>query len=217
MPVYMRFIKSILKQLHQAIEPAQPKCLWCLESFDPESRLIDCLGETRVLCLNCLNRLDYKPKKFKIDGVRCYSLFRYDEEFSKLLIQYKEMGDVALAPIFLMKYSTWFKLKFLFRQQLLMPSSKEKIQERGFDHLELIFKDGCSPYTKLSTVKQSRLSAIERQDIHFDVNLEGIGKRVVLCDDVITTGSTLKEAIRLLGDRNIVCFTLSYVDKLTQS
>lgn len=142
-----------------------------------------------------------------------YSLYEYDTEFSRLLIQYKEMRDVMLAPLFVLNHEARIRKLGRFREKVLMPSSKSKLEERGFNHLQLmyqsVFKDLTSPFEKVSERKQVGLSKEERRQIEFKL-IKPVKQRVLLLDDVITTGSTLCEAIRLLGDRDIVCFSLAY-------
>lgn len=177
-----------------SLENPQPQCLWCLEPFDPESRLIDCLTHSRVMCLKCYERLSYKPIRFKMNGVNVYSLYEYDEAFSRLLIQCKEMRDIALKAVF----------KELIRdvsfraQQVLMPSSQVKIEQRGFHHLQEIFVDAINPLRKSSETKQVGLSKEARSQIHFE-RIQPVSGKLVLVDDVITTGATLTECVVLMS------------------
>lgn len=149
-----------------------------------------------------------------MDKIPIYSLYRYDQEFSRLLIQYKEARDVVLAPVFLSGHIFELRKRYWNKAKILMPSSQEKIKERGFNHLSLMYQDVFnnleSPYIKLSTRKQVGLSKSQRADIHFDLKQGVTSKSVVLLDDVITTGSTFKEAIRLLPNKKIQCFSIAY-------
>ncbi len=200
--------------MYQALESTQPKCLWCLKDYNPYPNLASCLVPVNLLCQNCQSRLNYQPRVFYMDKIPIYSLYRYDQEFSRLLIQYKEARDVVLAPVFLSSHIFELRKRYWNKAKILMPSSQEKIKERGFNHLSLMYQDVFnnleSPYIKLSTRKQVGLSKSQRADIHFDLKQEVTAKSVVLLDDVITTGSTFKEAIRLLPNKKIQCFSIAY-------
>ena len=73
------------------------------------------------------------------------------------------MRDIALKAVF----------KELIRdvsfraQQVLMPSSQVKIEQRGFHHLQEIFVDAINPLRKSSETKQVGLSKEARSQIHF--------------------------------------------------
>lgn len=191
----------------QSLEDSQPKCLWCLKEFEPESRLIDLFYQPRVLCLSCHDRLDYQPKEFKLNKIKVQSLYRYDSEFSRLLIQYKENRDIVLSAVF----KELIREKKFKDRLVVMPSSIEKVQTRGFHHLLEIFGHDClNPFIKVSEQKQVGLNKVERSKMRFKLNQEVNGK-VILVDDVITTGSTLSEGIRLLRNHcTMSAFVIAY-------
>lgn len=185
-----------------------------MKDYNPYPNLASCLNRIDRLCQNCRGRLNYQPRLFYMDKVPIYSLYRYDQEFSRLLIQYKEMRDVVLASVFLSSHIFELRKRYWFKTKLLMPSSEEKMKERGFNHLSLMYQDVFnhlhSPYIKRSTRKQVGLTKLQRGDIHFDLKEEVSSQSVVLLDDVITTGSTFKEAIRLIPNKKIKCFSIAY-------
>lgn len=89
------------------------------------------------------------------------------------------------------------------------PSFIEADQERGFNHVEEIFgtlkleMEKCIHKTK--KIKQADLTKEEREKIsEFLVidNVDFSGKKVLIVDDVFTTGSTAKSMINLIKQKN---------------
>lgn len=189
----------------------QQTCLWCLEPKDDYYSLSELLVGSHPLCMNCRRSLSYKPKWFKVGDLWVYGLFEYDESFSRLLIQYKELGDIVLKSVF--RYYLLMEGKFLFKRWYLIPSTKEKEAIRGFSHLkELVLFRSCEVLVKISG-EQKKLGKEARSKVHFglvsDTLLPGI-----LFDDVCTTGSSLLEAKRILGDCVKCAYVLAYSKEL---
>lgn len=113
-----------------------------------------------------------------------------------------------------------------------IPISKKRFRKRGFNQTELIaqqmsFIDMGESFTLTTNVlykikdTPSQMSIKDkRKRLH---NLRGSfvvknaalvrGKNVILLDDILTTGATLREAKRTLraaGARKIICFALAH-------
>jgi competence protein ComFC len=136
-----------------------------------------------------------------------YSLFVYNDFLKEVIARFKFRGDYVLARIFVELFK--MKLNQLAPDMLVpIPLSDERQFERGFNQAAaLITAAGFSPADLLSRVhseKQSKKSRSERIhlpqvfQVHPDVNIAG--KKVVLIDDIYTTGSTLRHAAKLLKE-----------------
>lgn len=90
-----------------------------------------------------------------------------------------------------------------------VPTARVRVRQRGFDHTRLIARDFadrrslvCKPtLQRVGKAKQVGLPREQRQNVLKDAflsNSDLTGKRVLIIDDVVTTGSTLSECARVL-------------------
>lgn len=191
-----------------------------------ESRLEKIEGRACRICNKPFHLLD---EKFH-DGDLCHDCFRWEEDqrwggtleksqslflyndfLKELITKYKFRGDYVLAKVF----SETIKIKLTeIAPDLLVPIplSEERLYERGFNQATaLITVAGFSPTEILSRIhseKQSKKSRTERIHLPQVFNLSPdcniIGKRIVLVDDIYTTGSTLRHAAKLLKESGAV-------------
>lgn len=171
------------------------RCIYCDKPIDKISIATLFLEEDK-LCVNCRNRLKLNRKQVNIGSLKVDTLYNYDGIFKELLIQYKECYDEALAPVFLYLLKTVIMLKYWGYKIVFVPSSKQKLEKRGFNHLELIFKD-----VQLNTVKGLKMKSeiiqegknlSQRRAMVDNYIYEGKKlNKVLIVDDVLTSGSSI--------------------------
>lgn len=130
------------------------------------------------------------------------SLYLYNDFLKEVMAKFKYRGDYVLAKIFAKELET--KMKEIKPDAIVpIPLSKERLYERGFNQAEaLILETGYQPtnlVTRLHSEKQSKKSRTDR--IHlpqvFQTTQKITGK-ILLIDDIYTTGSTLRHAAQVL-------------------
>ena len=197
------------------------RCLMCGREFGFGS-FRDMMAGDDLLCTECRGSWERKNIRFELDHVPAEASYIYNDAFSDCLIQYKECMDEALKDVFLAK--TGRKLKRKYRGYVLvpMPSSEEKLRERGFNHLEKMYESLQMPmaelFVKQSSEVQKGHSAKERRAMENLIALKPgteIPEKILLVDDTITTGSTLRGALKALkGHDSIVRIYAVSVNKL---
>ena len=193
------------------------RCIYCDKKIE-KITLTSLFLERDPLCIECRRQLPVKRKSFLLGELRVESFYEYDGMFKSLLLQYKECCDEALKDVFLYPLKDYIRLRYTGYQILFVPSSKEKLQMRGFDHLELIFED-----VKLSRVKglcmkeeliQEGKNALERSRMRENYFYKGEAlNRVLIVDDVITTGSSILGVYEAIKDRAKTVKALSLANK----
>lgn len=144
----------------------------------------------------------------------------YRPPLSKLLLKLKFQGNDNLAPmlarIFLTRWLNARRDRKIIRPDLLIsvPLHKKRQWRRGFNQTALLAKPlaywiGCNwfPETVVRSVHRPAQTTLGRRARQhnlnniFDCQQRFDGLNVAIFDDVITSGSTMKEMSRVLLDR----------------
>ncbi len=180
------------------------RCLMCGKTMSRAS-FTELFRKEDVLCEACRGRWKRIDRKFRFHGVPAWVLYEYAGGFSECLLQFKECYDEALKPVFLFPDRRRIHQVFHARTLLLMPSSEKKTAERGFSHLKELFEcldlPMMEPFVKVKDDDQKNRSREERNQMRHGIALKEhivLPEKVVLADDVITTGSTMEGALSVL-------------------
>ncbi|SFB25340.1 MULTISPECIES: ComF family protein [unclassified Bacillus (in: firmicutes)] len=145
------------------------------------------------------------------------SLYSYNYFMKEIIACYKYRSDYVLAEIFVDNVKRKCPKADLY---VPIPLSDERLYERGFNQAEAILQVANIPSTNLLTrihsEKQSKKSRSDRihlpQVFNLTKNYDLTDKKIVLIDDIYTTGSTLRHAAKLLkqnGAESVSSLTLA--------
>lgn len=145
---------------------------------------------------------------YSIENVH-FSMY-YNDYFRDMIyeLKYKRKKYVATAIYSIIRSQVEFVVESQKVEYIIcVPTSKERIRDRGFDQVELIFEKFNYPFLKIkkikNTKKMSKLSQSYQKNLNilqsFDVkNLNLSNKTVLIVDDIITTGATVNEIKKCL-------------------
>lgn len=134
------------------------------------------------------------------------SLYDYSEFVKKQIYLFKGCFDYEMKDIFLNLFIKELKIYFKGYKVIPVPSYKKDDDLRGFNHVLEVFKqmglDILPIVEKTEHFKQAEKSAKERQSINKFLQLNSTKQltkdRVLIVDDIYTTGATMKAVINLV-------------------
>ena len=198
-----------------------PKCVLC-------GKLLE--GEETDLCHSCRRDTpDFPDSKLKLPYLAHWtSLWYYEGNVRKSILRFKFYGQRSFAEV----YGKLLAMKLLSQEVSFdilswVPISRLRKWRRGYDQVQLIAEAvgrelGVTPFPVLVKTRnnrpQSRLGIAAKRR----ANVLGVyrpakgdlvkGKRILLLDDIITTGATAGECARVLlttGAKEVSCATVA--------
>ena len=185
----------------------------------------------RLLCGSCERTLPYTGENALRQGTfgRCASPLYYTGPVREAILRFKFQGRTGGLDCFgrLMAdcAARWYPGEF--DTVTWVPVSKKREHERGYDQAHLLAKEtarhwGIEPVrllrkTRNNAAQSGLSSAAERRGnvlgVYEAENTDRIrGAKILLIDDILTTGATLGECVRVLreaGAADVVCATLA--------
>lgn len=201
-----------------------PKCAFCGGLLED--------GE-EGMCAHCRQTLPWTqesdPPKRCAGLSQCLSPLWYQDQVRQSFHRYKFGGRTVCAGTYgrLMAQCVHDRMDGPFDLLTWVPLSKKRLRNRGYDQSLLLAQAmaehlGATVTPTLEKVRDTRAqSSLEQADLRRS-NVKGvytvpypklaIGKRILLVDDVVTTGSTLSECAQALlaaGALDVAAVTLA--------
>jgi len=202
---------------------APPKCAFC--------RITLKRGE-KDICSSCRDKLKPLGKAGEMHGDYysvCFCAYEYKDGMRDAFLRFKFNGDMSHTSFFGKLIADCIEENLKGRYDMIswVPISPERLKKRGFDQsmllamaaalelsdvaVETLRKDADIPAQ--SGIKDGRLRRENVSGAYSVPDPELIrGRRILLIDDIVTTGATISECAATLlmaGAESVVCASLA--------
>lgn len=198
-----------MKTVFQQLSNPTSICKNCFSDIDIIN-IYSLINKDSCICKKCITLYDPKFKKFKVDDIKALTLYDYDVFMKDLIYKLKGCYDYELKDVFLDMYKRELSLLFKGYTMIPAPSFHEDDTKRGFNHVVEIFKslklNMVEAFEKTEHFKQSDHNFYERKKIKNVIKLKenvNIPNKILLVDDIYTTGSTMRTMINALKEKGI--------------
>lgn len=211
-------IRNILKTLFP------PRCVFCKKLTDDE-----------YVCATCISMLPHYNRLIKGGEFyeSCGASFYYSGIVRSSMLRYKFSGRRNYALVYADFLAETIRTLYPGDFDVIswVPVSKKRLRKRGYDQAQLLCENTAalmglpsSPTLSkiINTPAQSGVKGAERRRANvlgaYNVlpDFSPNGKRILLIDDILTTGATLSECARTLligGADSVICAVLAYAGR----
>lgn len=194
-----KLIKLIYRGILEVLYPLEDRCIVCKEN------------EAQGICTECRNNIT-----FSVNDKSCVGYYKGTLKQLILNFKYKHDFEAGQVLVDLLEEKICNKDKEYYL--VYIPITKSRFKERGFNQCEylakeLAFRQGFKVLDCLEKVKDTKSQkTLDREERK--LNLIGSfkvidenqvkGRKVILIDDVITTGATIEEGIKILKKSGVL-------------
>lgn len=196
---FKRNIKKLWEAIIEVIYPRENYCIICGED--------DCFG----ICSNCKRSINLIGEEHQEEIISCGY---YGGVLKELILKFKYRSDFTAGDILAELLEAYITEKFDYKEYIIayIPLSKKSQKARGFNQCEYMAKKiagnlEINVVELLIKVKETKEQKKLKKDERFEnireafnikkgINIKN--KKIILIDDVTTTGATLQEASKLL-------------------
>ena len=223
-----------MKIVNDIVDFLYPRVCLVSESSLPEDNTNRFVLDSTLANLERVSKNQLNELRGKVKSDFAYSLYDFAQksDFEKIIhhLKYSGMKDLG---VFLGEHlAGYVKLEIEEQKEnydfiIPVPLHKTKVRERGYNQSEYIVKGLSSvlniPFLfdvinrKLYTKSQTKLTLLERQKnilgafaFNNSYNEKLKDKNIILLDDVVTTGATVNECIKVVREAGVnKIFTVS--------
>ena len=187
------------------MNPPIKACKICFKKIEISDfcRLFD---DKVCICAACQQSLEPKFIHFKVDQYKALAIYEYNEFIKKQIYLFKGCFDYERKEVFLNLFFREINTLFKGYKMIPIPSYEEDDKNRGFNHVIEAFGllnlkilkilEKTAHHKQATKGAKSRKNIIKYLAIKDPIDLSK--EKVLLVDDIYTTGSTMRSALNLI-------------------